>query len=746
MSLRPSPPKPSRRAISRRGLLVGGGAGIGLVVAWTLWPRGYEPNLRAGPGETLFNAFLKIGSDGRVIVAVPQAEIGQGVTTSLPQILADELGADWRTVAVESAPISPLYANILFAQDQAGDGPLSGAARWWAGETAQRSATMFTGASNSVRAFEPRLRQAGATARAMLAMAAADRWGVEWETLDALGGFVVHGDTRLSFAELAAEAAEYDPPRYPPLRGGNENRLVGEPLPRIDVPSKVDGSARFAADIRLPGMAFASVRQGPRPGSRLVRMRRDEAQVPGLIAIVDKGSWVAAVATNWWAANSAVEKLRPVFESDGPLASTVSIEAALKAALDSEGAARIIDEGDVDDVMEGETLITADYAVGLAASAPIEPLTATARIAGDRVEIWAPVQAPTLARQAAARAAGVPEGSVAIYPTPVGSGYGRKLETAAVAQAVTLAAETKRPIQLMWSRVEETMQDGFRPPARARMRASIGAGRMISGWDALVAAPSSSAEAWRRAGGEAHEASQADKDAVAGARPPYSIPAVAVAHAPADISVATGLWRSGAHSYTGFFNECFVDEIARAAGADPMTYRIPMLGDNPRLARVLQTAASLGGWDGGGRGSAMGIACHQAFGSFIALLVEIEIDAAQRIRVLRAMAAVDCGRVINPDIVRQQIEGGVIHGLSGALANPIGFDHGQPSVHHFGGLGMPRLHDSPEVSVEIMPSDEPSGGVTELAVPPVAPAIANALFALTGKRIRTLPLRLDTPA
>ncbi|HEY0625710.1 MAG TPA: molybdopterin cofactor-binding domain-containing protein [Allosphingosinicella sp.] len=726
--------------IDRRTLLIGGGAAAGLLVAWGLWPRSYKPNLRAAPGETLFNAYLKIGLDGRVIVAVPQAEIGQGVYTSLPQVLADELGADWRTVAVEPAPISPIYANRLLAGERVPDSVFAGFERWAAEERAGRGGVMMTGSSTSIRAFEAPFREAGAAARALLMKAAADRWDADWETLDTAQGFVLNGNERLSFAELAAEAADYDLPENLPIRGGIDNRLVGQPLPRIDLPAKVDGSAQFAADVRLPDMVFASVRQGPRGRTtRLVEVDRKAADaVPGVLAVFENPRWAGAVATNWWAADQAVQAMKPVFQTGWP-ASAAGIDAALSEALEKGPRREIFSTGDIADALQGPNLFAADYAVGLAPTAALEPLTATARVTDGRIEVWTPTQAPSLARAAAARAAGVDEARVTLYPMLVGSGYGRKIEAAAIEQAVEMALCIKRPVQLTWSRAEEIVQDMHRPPAQARLRARIGSNGAIVGWSARIAAPSTDDEVMERLRGEkaAHEASHL---AVAGAVPPYAVPAVAVEHVPVDIGLSTGLWRSGAHSYTAFFTECFVDELARRVSVEPLSFRIPMLGQNLRLARVLQTAASLGGWDGGAAGSAMGLACHSAFGSYIALVVEVEVSEAQRVRVLRAVAAVDCGRVINPEIVKQLIEGGLVYGIAGATGASIDFEEGLPAQRTLGTLGLPRLADTPEIMVEILPSEEEPGGVTELAVPPVAPAIANALFALTGQRLRSLPL------
>jgi isoquinoline 1-oxidoreductase beta subunit len=737
-----------KRGISRRGFLIGGGAGVGLLLAWQLWPRSYAPNLVAGEGEVLFNAFLKIGTDGRVIVAVPQAEVGQGVYTSLPQILADELGADWRTVAVEPAPLSPLYANLLLAEEIGESvlpAPLDGLGRSAMREQATRSALMMTGGSTSVRAFEPRLREAGAAARALLQMAAADRWSADWEALDTREGFVVRGGDRLRFAELAEAAAGNELPEHLPVRGGLEGRLAGQPLPRIDTPAKVDGSARFAGDIRMRDLVFASVRSGP-PGSRLLRFDREAgARVPGLVGLVRHDSWLGVAAKNWWAANRALDAMAPQFSIPAGLADSAGIERAMTAALASGEARGIVSTGDWQAQLAANDVIRADYAVDPAPSAPLETLTATVRIVGDLMEVWAPTLAPGLARAAAARATGFPESAITVYPTLVGSGYGRKLETDAIEQAAVMAQTLGRPVQLTWPRIEEIKRDRMRPPALARMSARYGNSATIAAWQARIVVPPTTAPLLERlhAGSLLGAAESAD---VAGAVPPYAMPAVSVERVRVSLGLETGMWRSGAHSYTCFFTECFMDELARRASIEALSFRMQLLGSNPRLAQVLSQAAALGGWDGGPSGSGMGLACHSAYGSHVALLVEIELTGEQRVRVLRAVAAVDCGRVINPDIVRQQIEGGILHGIGGAVGRPLRIEHGMPVANDIGALGLPVLADSPEISVEIMPSEEDPGGVTELAVPPVAPAIANALASLTGRRLRRLPLALGSRA
>ena len=732
-----------RTGISRRTLLIGGGVGVGLVLAWTLWPRQYAPNLRAREGETLFNAFLKIGRDGRVVVAVPQAEIGQGVYTALPQILADELGADWNTVSVEPAPISPLYANLLLAEEAADDSAFPsvfGVDRWAARRYATGNAMMLTAGSSSVRAFEAPLRAAGAGARALLSKAAARRWNADWQTLDTHGGFVWRENDRLPFAELAEEAANEDLPGNLPVRGGTEHRLVGQALPRIDLPSKLDGSAMFAGDVRMRDMLFAAVRSLP-PGARWGELDRAAADVViGARKLIENPGWVAVAATNWWAAAKALNALQPRYEAPAGQPSSRSISAALSAALDSGDESRLFEQGSQVAEGGGVTAITYRYEVGPAPSAAIEPLTATARAIDDRLELWAPTQAPGLARAAAARAIGWSEDRVTLYPTLIGGGYGRKLETDAIEQAAVIAVEVGQPVQVTWPRIQEIQRDTLRPPAAAQMTAWVSGGQ-IQGWRALIAAPdAAAATATRlRASGNFF---RPDGGPAAGAVPGYGIANIAVDHVAAETGLESGLWRGGAHSYTCFFTESFIDEIARAAGQEPLSYRMALLGNNPRLARCLATATSIGGWDGGPPGSGMGIACHSAFGSFIACLVEVEVSREQRVRVVRAVCAVDCGRAINPEIVKQQIEGGLVHDISAAVAKPVDYENGLPSARTIGAYGLPILRDAPEVTVELLESDEESGGVSELAVPVAAPAVANAYFSLSGRRVRTLPIQI----
>jgi len=741
-------PPASKPLLTRRNLLIGGGAGVGLFVAWAVWPRHYAGNLTAAKGEHLFGAWLKIGEDGHIAVAVPQAEHGQGVWTTLPQIVADELGSDWRTIAVEPAPLNPLYANPMAASELF-EGVFDRLPRSLRDGHVASSALMLTAGSTSIRQFEGDLRQAGAAARVLLQKAAATRWGVAWQSCGTAAGFVVHGKDKLRFGELAAAAAGGSVPDPLPLRGGETGRLTGQSLPRLDSPAKVDGSINFAGDVRLPGMVFASVRSGPTPGAELIECDTDAAnKVRGTLAIVRKPHWVAAVATDWWAANRALDAVRPRFRVPGTPVSTTTIRRALDTALKGPGV-RVASVGDVAAAFKGASVVTATYRADPALHVPVETRAATAAWSDGRVEVWAPTLAPSLTRAAVAAATGVADSAVVIHPMPIGGGFGINLEHDAAVQAAVLARDLRRPVQVMWSRAEDIQQDRPRNPAVARMAGRLDNQGRITGLLTKIAAPATGHDLARRLLADDHTASAAlavagggDGYAMAGATPFYQIPSYAVDFHAADIGMPTGHWRSGAHSYTCFFTECFIDELAHLSGTEAMSFRVGMLGGDARLARCLTTAAALGGWEGGVPGSGQGMACHSFRGSHIAVFAEAHIDEDQSIGIDRIVAAVDCGRTINPDVVKQNIEGGLVFGMAAALGGATRYKGGWAETLGLGGLDLPRLADVPDITVELIPSEADPGGVSELAVPPVAPAIANALQSATGFRIRSLPLKV----
>jgi isoquinoline 1-oxidoreductase subunit beta len=740
--------KPKR--ITRRGLLIGGGVGAGLLVAWTVWPRTYNENLVAAKGEHIINGYVKIGEDGHVTVVVPQVEMGQGSYTIIPQLIADELGADWRQIAVEPAPLNPLYANKLFAREWA-----EGTATWLFGEAARkvaaeqavRSDLQVTGGSSTLRGFGQDARRAGAAARVLLSMAAAKNWDSDWRACDTADGFVVRGNDKERFGALAAAASGFDLPKSFPLRTGRENRLVGRSLPRLDLPAKIDGSATFAADVRLPDMVYAAIRMGPLGDSLFVSA--DKKSVTGngeILKIVTQERWVAAIAKTWWAANQALDLIKPKFTTRGGFPDSKTATAALQTALGADSVS-MADVGDVDASFAGGRLLRADYKVGLAPHAALEPMSATALIRDGKLELWIGTQAPSLARKAAADAIGYSENDVVIHTVQLGGSFGRKYEIEIAAQAAILAQEIEKPVQLTWSRAEDMAQDRFRPMAAATMYARMGAAGRIEAWRARIAAPASLAEMKDRIiGGDLpHEAVEgneggADATIVSGAFPPYAIPNLSIRLHPAAPGIPTGKWRSGADSYTAFFNESFIDELAKNSGIEAFSFRMAMLANNPRLAMCLSRAAILSGWEGGEMGTQQGIACHSMLGSHVAVVAEATVGINQRVSVRKLVAVADVGRVVNPDIVRQQIEGGLLFGMAAAVGNPVSVERGMVSPRRLGGLGLPRLAESPEIVIEIIRSNEAPGGVGEVAVPPVAPAIANALFAGSGKRYRSLPL------
>lgn len=743
--------------ISRRKLLVGGGVGVGLLVAWSLWPRRYQPNLRAAEGEHLFGPWLKIAEDGKVIVALPQSESGQGVFTALAQIVAGELGADWRSVAVQPVAASPLFANELLAREWApafwpesvNPQVIGSATEALISEQARRSNFVITGGSSSVRQFEKPCREAGATARVLLCQAAAARWDADWEECQTDKGFVVFGKKRLAFADLVVEAAELTPPDPVPLRPSPRNHLSGRDAPRLDLSAKVDGSASFAGDIRLPDMLYASVRAGP-IGETLLKSANSKAasKIRGLINTVRTDHWIAAVATNWWAANQALDAMAPVFSTKGVMGDSAQIMQSLSDAISKGPGARLVSSGDVDSSLEkeaGTRVFKAEYSVAAAVHAPVETRSATASWQNGRLQIWIASQAPECVRLAAAKAVGIDASAVTVYPVFAGGSFDRNFDSLIAAQVAVIAKEVERPVQLIWSRPEDFMRDHVRSPAIARLTGAIDANGQVAGLAVRVAAASTMRELARRIGGEdinkARENTGGEHDvfAIDGAVPPYAIPNLTVDHFPVKLPVPTGPWRSMAHSYNCFFIECFVDELANKAGVEPLSYRMQMLVGQTRLARCLTGVASMANWDGGASGSSKGLACHSMRGSHIAIIASARTDESG-VRVDRISAMVDCGRLINPDLARQQIESGIIFGLAQALGASTDFENGLPIARRLRDINLPTLAEVPEIVVEFIRSDEAPGGVTELGVPAVAPAIANALFSAAGVRLRELPL------
>jgi isoquinoline 1-oxidoreductase beta subunit len=757
--------------VSRRGVLAGAAAGGGLVVAWWLLPRSYRTPLVAATGEQVFGAWLKIAADGVVTVAVPQLEMGQGITTLLPQIIAHELGADWRQIAVEPAPVSGAYGNVPLAQrwlslwDPLGAGVSAATDALLAQRLAGAERFGATADGTALAAYELPCREAAAAARTMLAQEAASRWGTSWEECEVENGIVSHGDNRATFGELAEGAAGRAPPDPAPLR---PEPMRERPLPadadpapafaRLDLPSKVDGGFRFAGDVRLPGMVFAAIRHGPADGSELAGFDRDGAAgIAGLAGIVESKRWLAVAAQTWWTAEQALAAMKPRFTVAAPVGSN-EVAARLDTTLTGGKAFTIAETG-----FGGAGLTRVDiarrYEVEPAYAAPVETATAAARFVDGRLDLWIASQAPEQARIAAARAIGIAREDVALYPMPAGGSFDARLEHDHAIEIALIARALRRPVQLTWSRRDEIIRARPRAPAwlllgaQLSQRGARGEGGAIDALRVRIATPPAAREFGKRLFGNLTSMAAIreteglpDPLACEGALPPYELPGVLVEHLPVNIGLPVGRVRGNAYGPTIFAIESFIDEIAAKHGREPLSFRMAMLGEDVRLAACLQRAAQLAGWDGGVDQSGQGLACARIGTGPGAARIACVATARQSeggVRVTRLSAAVDIGRIINHDIARQQIEGGLVFGIGTALGNPVRLRGGVPESDSYAALGLPGLGDCPEMRIEFLPSEAPPADPGELGAVVAPPAIANALFSATGLRLRRLPLLSD---
>lgn len=760
--------------ITRRGLLIGAAATGGLLVGWALWPRTYPGALMPGDGELGFGAWLTIGQDGVVTVAVPQLEMGQGVSTLLPQIVAYELGADWRQIAVLPVPPSGAQANAVLASKWSAlwsSLPVRAEALepFLSTRFARENAFAATADGTTLAAYEQPAREAGAAARAVLAMAAAARWRIGWEECEVRGGLVMAGGRQARFGELAAEAAALDPPDPPPLRPDPPSDAPGDPAignaagdgdaaplyPRLDLPAKVDGSLVFAGDVRLPGMVHAAIRHGPAGLEQFAGLDQAAlADLAGLAGIVRSKRWVAAAAASWWQAEQALDALRPRFAGAKSLDTGTHATWLREAAKEPGTVVALV--GDAEAALaDGDAVFTASYAVAPAFHATLETASATARLSQGRLELWIASQAPEAARRAAAQAVGIAASAVTLYPMPAGGSFDARLEKQHAIEVAQIAKALGRPVQLTWSRSEEIKTLPPRTPVAIALAAKLDlASAQPSAWRARIACPATTREFGARLFDNAtpeaaREAARglADPLACEGAVPPYSIPAVSVTHVPVDLPMATARLRGNAPAYTAFATEGFVDELARRAGRDPLLFRLGMLVEHPREAAILQRAGRIGEWDGGRPGSAQGLAMARmdapgdvaSGGGRIACVARARL-AEGGVRVDRLTAVVDIGRIVNLDIARQQIEGGLLFGVGLAAGQSALWEQGLPQPGRLSGLRLPTLADAPEIVVEFIASSAPPFDPGELGVAVAPPAIANALFAATGLRFRSLPL------
>ncbi len=693
--------------LDRRDFLkLGAAAGSGLLLGVYLPDH---PRELVGP-PLQPNVFVRIDADGTVAIWVGKAEMGQGVRTSLPMIIAEELDADWSKVQVIQADAHP-----------------------------NKYGRQITVGSSSVRggAWLP-LREAGAAAREMLVGAAARQWGVDASRCHTERGYVIHqaSGRRLSYGDLTDGAAELPVPENPRLKDPSEFRLINTHIPLVDTALKVTGQATFGIDVRTPNMLFATVVHCPVFGGSVGSFDATRArEVPGVRHVVEISQGIAVVADNTWAAFQGAKTLFITWADSDFSMNSADISRSFVRLAEREGAVAR-DDGDADAALRRATRrIEATYDAPYLAHATMEPMNCTADVRSDRCEVWAPTQNPQGTQGTAARISGLPSEKVTVHVTYLGCGWGRRSRTDFVQDAVETSMKVGAPVQVVWTREEDMQHDLYRPAAHSRFEAGLGEdGKVIALKSRIVAPPISGR---RRRGG-------VDRNAVDGiANMMYGIPNVFIDNHASSVPVPTGHWRSVGPSQNTFFIESFIDEIAHAAQKDPYELRSELLHGHPRGRRVLAVAAEKAGWGTPPpAGRARGIAIVENKGTIVAEVAEVSLDDGH-VRVHRVVCAVDCGQVIHPDIVDAQMVGSVVCGLTAALYGEITLEHGRVRQGNFDDYPMLRIDEMPDVEVHTLESTEPPGGVGEPGVPPIAPAFTNALFVLTGTRIRRLPIQVE---
>ncbi len=749
--------------MKRRTLLLGAlGAGGALIVGWGVLPARSRLG-KAGPDANepwALNGWVKVYRDSTVGVVVPRAEMGQGVHTALPMLVAEEMDVPLARVHVEAAGMDAIYGNVAvlvgglpFHPDAQGS-PVVRLSEWLLGKAGRELGLQITGGSSSVRDAWLPMRQAGAVARMMLLAAASRRWGVPVEQCRMDQGVVIHADgRRVAIGELAAAALHEPPPRTIALRSPDQFKLLGTKAPRLDVVAKVNGTAVFGTDVRLSGLLYAAVRFCPVIGGSIASVNGDAVlHRPAVVRVstfaggAGAPPGIAVVANDSWTTLSAVKQVDVRWqEGEHAALSSAQLLSHMRAQLDQFEGCTFHERGEgAAALAQAARVIRADYSAPWLAHATMEPMNCTAQFTEDgRLRLWVPTQVASVARHVAARVAGLDAEQVEVNVTLLGGGFGRRLESDYIAVAVQVARDVApAPVQVLWSREEDFAHDLYRPAAVARMQAGLDAHGAPQVWVTHSVSDAITPHYLQRSY-PALAVNMPDKTTVEGLfDQPYEFAHRTSAHQVVQTPVPIGYWRAVGHSYSAFFTESFIDEVAHATGRDPLRFRLDLLKNHPRHRAVLELACSKAGWGTSlGTGRARGLALHESFGSIVAQVVEVSLEGKAP-RVHRVVCAIDCGVAVNPDIVMQQMEGGIVFGLTAALFGEITIEHGRVQQTSFAQYPMALLRDCPAIETHIVASTEPPGGVGETGVPPIAPAIANALFALTGQRLRDLPLKL----
>ena len=690
-------------------------AGGGMLIGFRFSDASAADASPYGANAFTANAWITIAPDGAVTFTCGRSEMGQDVYTSLSMILAEELAVDPRKVTVLHAPADPAYVNTAIG-------------------------AQITGGSTSVREGWTPLRTAGATAREMLIAAAAAQWGVSPGDCKAANGVVTHGPRSAGYGALTDAAAKLKPPTNVALKDPATFTVIGKPLPRLDGAAKARGRATYGIDVKLPGMLYAAIVPCPVIGGKAVSV--DDASVkrrPGVKAVVNIGDAVAVVADHYWVARKAADLLDVTWdEGSNAKVGTAAVFAALDAARERPGFL-IKSAGNVANAMANAMapgVVSAEYRCQMLAHATLEPQNCTARVTADGVEVWGSVQFPQGAQGTAAAVAGVQPEQVKVHCQFIGGGFGRRLENDYVAQAVAIAkAVPGTPVQMIWTRPQDMQNDFYRPPSLHVMRGVENNARLET-LTAKLVSPSITARAFPTFVQNGSDPFQTEGLA----NLTYEIPNVELRSVIEEVGVRVGFWRSVSHALNAFAVECFMDELALAAGQPPVAFRLALLGNMPRQRAAIERAVRASGHTatpGAGRG--FGLASMECYGTHAAVVCEVS-GAADRIRIERITIAADCGIAVHPDQVVAQLQGGVATGLIQAMRSKITFENGRVEQSNFHDFRLPRASEVPKVQVELIASGESPGGIGEVGTPLVAPALANAIFALTGKRIRSTPL------
>jgi len=713
----------TKAGTTRRGFLRSGGSAA-LVVGFTLpafAPRAQgatpapNPMVTRGAGPAL-NAFLRIAPDNSITVVCGPAEMGQGVLTAIPMLLAEELDADWSRVSVMQAPADAAYANPMFGMQ-------------------------VTGGSTTVRAHWEPLRKAGAAARQMLVAAAAAQWKLSASELRTEKSYVIAPKgSKLSYGALCSLAARLPIPAQPTLKDSKDFKLLGKPLRRLDTPAKVTGVARYGIDAQVPGMLIAVMARAPLPGAKALSFAEADAKaVPGVRQVIALPSGVAVLADGYWAAKRGRDALSVKWDlGDHATLGSAGISNALDAAA---AMADVLsrDHGNVRDAAANSaTSIDAVYEAPYLAHACMEPMNCTAHVRGDEVEIWAGTQSQGPAQGILGQVAQVTPAKVKVNTLLLGGGFGRRFAPDFCIDAVLLSKLSGKPVKLIYTREDDMAAGYYRPASVARFEGALDAKGVPTLLKVGVGTPSIMAAS----GFMKIPDNGVDSFALEGIHDhPYDISNQRIAYGRAEPGPQVWFWRSVGHSQNIFFMEGFIDELAAAAKKDPFEFRRALLTNQPRCKGVLELAADRANWGKAlPAGMARGIALAQSFGSYVAQVAEVSVAADGTPRVHRVIAAVDCGMIVNPEIIRRQIEGAIVFGLSAALYGRITLKDGRVEQSNFHDYPVLRLPEMPRVEVHIMASKEPPGGIGEPGTPPIAPAVVNAIFAATGKRLRTLPI------